>query len=104
MAKSEGAFPEHVYLSTDFLGPSDGSIKLRKVKMVTARTSHYCSEGAMPQGDSHKIKPGDRYRLESALVDGDYWGKYKICVACMDKQLFEFGLKPNELYRTVPVT
>lgn len=98
-------FPDHVYLSHDFLGPHDGSVKLRRVKMVKARTSHYCDEGSGPYGDSHQIRPGDRYRLETGLVDGDYFGKYKTCIGCMDRILVDdFGLNPNDLYRNVPAS
>lgn len=98
--KNPGAFPDWVYLSHDFLGPHDGSVKLRRVKMVKARSSHFCDEGAGAYGDSHKIKPGERYRLETALVDGDYFGKYKTCISCMDRILRDdFGLDPDNIYK-----
>lgn len=90
--------PDLKFPDTDYLrfnpceGDMDVDIRCRKVKLVKARREHACFMGSDPRyGDQHTIKPGDTYRDESALVDGDYWGRYKVCVPCMDKWLTEIG-------------
>lgn len=92
------SFPESDYLSFDpFDGDRDVDVKCRTVKLVRARTEHPCFGGAEPNfGDKHTIKPGEVYRYERALVDGDYWGQYRMCVACMDKWLTEIGRPRSE--------
>jgi hypothetical protein len=84
-------FPEADYLRYDPCEGSDAVITLRKVKLRTARISHACFLGTAPGGDNHQIQPGEIYRSERALVDGDYWGHYKVCVPCMDKWLADVG-------------
>lgn len=90
------AFPERDYLAFDPCdGDRDGDVRLRTVKMVRARKELPCFGGADPRyGDMHTIKPGEVYRYERALIDGDYWGQYRMCVACMDKWLTEIGRAP----------
>ena len=53
------------------------------VQIKVARKEHVCY-GLSGKRD-HTIKVGDKYRYQKYLVDGDFWGKYKICLACMDK-------------------
>ena len=95
IGSSEGlglAFPERDYLAFDPCeGDRDVDVRCRTVKMVRARKEHPCFLGAGSYGDGHTIKPGEMHRYETALVDGDYWGKYRVCVACMDKWLSELG-------------
>lgn len=66
--------------------PFDGdeaTITCRTVKIRTARKRHVCY--SLDGTQDHHIEPGQRYRHERALVDGDYWGEYRICLPCMDK-------------------
>mgnify|MGYP003346889291 CR=1 FL=1 len=34
-------------------------------------------------------QPGERARYEKALIDGSFWGRYYVCLPCMDKWLAE---------------
>ena len=96
------AFPERDYIAYDPFGGSDRDvdIQMSTVRLVRARKEYPCFAG-QADGPAHTIKPGDVYRSETALVDGDYWGKYRVCVACMDKWLTEIGrpraTRPNVL-------
>ncbi len=72
------------YLDYDHLAGEDGEVTLRKAKIVTARKEHDCMALS---GEPHKIKAGQRYRYERALVDGDTFMEYKICLNCIDKEL-----------------
>ena len=75
----------------------DADIKLRTVRMRTARKEHSCfGAEALPNDDGHTIKPGERYRHERALIDGDFWGNYRICLACCDKWLDEIRGETDE--------
>lgn len=90
-------FDEASYLRFD---PCDGDrdvrIACRTIALRTARKEHACFIGAEPRyGDQHTIKPGERYRFETALVDGDYWGTYRVCMGCMDKWLTEVIGEPK---------
>lgn len=64
----------------------DESVKCRKVTLKVARKQHACFLGGGYGGDKHTIEPGDRYRHEKALVDGDFWGEWKCCLNCIDKE------------------
>lgn len=76
------------YLEYDpFLG-DEGELSCRNAAILTARKEYPCL-GGMGDGDGHTIKPGDRYRYETALVDGDFWGTYRICLPCIDKWIRE---------------
>lgn len=73
------------YLTHDpFDGEMDVDIKMRKVKLVTTRKDHPCTVFDAPE---HVIPAGSLARFESALVDGDYFGRYYVCTACMDRAL-----------------
>lgn len=77
-------------------GDRDGDIKCRTVGLVKARKEYPCFMGAEPlYGDNHTIKKGDTYRKETALVDSDFWGTYRVCVPCMDDWLTDLGLQPQ---------
>jgi hypothetical protein len=83
------AFPERDYLAYDpFDGDRDGDVRCRTVKLARARKEHPCFS---PPGQEHTIKPGELYRYETALIDGDYWGKYRVCIRCMDEWLTDIG-------------
>lgn len=65
----------------------EGELKCRKVTIKTARKQHACFLGSAFGGDNHTIQPGDRYRHEKALVDGDFWGEWKCCMKCIDRDI-----------------
>jgi hypothetical protein len=44
----------------------------------------------------YALKPGDRYRYEQALIDSDYWGRYRVCLPCIDKFLRDFRGEDDE--------
>lgn len=71
------------YISYDpFIG-DESDLTCRSVKMVKARKSHPCF--TLTGKQDHTIEPGQRYRHEKALVDGSFWGDYRICLSCMDR-------------------
>lgn len=89
-------FSEQQY--TDF-NPFDGErdVKLtcRTVKLVKVRKPQQCYEGMSPDGKPHMIQTGDTARYEKALVDGDYWGRYYVCIPCMDAWMTECRVHPD---------
>jgi hypothetical protein len=56
-----------------------------------ARKEHVCFLGEMGGRTPHKIQPGERYREERALVDGDYFGRYCMCLPCIERELANPG-------------
>lgn len=73
------------YIRTDMFFGEEAELSLRTVKLVKARKEHDCYFSVSPYGQKHTIKPGDRYRHERALVDGDFFGSYRVCLPCLDK-------------------
>lgn len=71
------------YIATDPFFGDESDLKLRSVKIRTAKTQHKCF--GLNGGQDHMINPGERYRYEKALVDGSFFGEYKICLKCMDE-------------------
>jgi len=69
----------------------EGDIRLHTKNMRTAAKEHPCFGGLGWPGDGHTIKKGDRYRHDRALVDGDFWGEYRICTQCLDKWIAELN-------------
>ena len=53
-----------------------------------------CPYGGYAEQDT--IKPGERYRHERALIDGDFWGNYRMCLTCCDKWLDEHNGAADE--------
>lgn len=43
-----------------------------------------------PSKTTHQIQPGQRARLEKAIVDGQ-WQTYYVCLKCMGKHLSQWG-------------
>ena len=80
--------PDSEYLEYDPFFGEEGKITCRTKTLRSARKEYACF-GAPDSGDGHTIKPGDRYRYETALVDGDFWGTYRICLPCIDKWIRE---------------
>lgn len=75
------------YTSFDPFQGDESDLKCRAVAIRIARKEHPCF--ALPGATPHVIKPGDRYRHERALVDGSFWGNYRICLGCLDKWIAE---------------
>ena len=74
------------YLRYDpFDGDRDVDIRCRTVKIVTVRKAQKC-HGLNYQTHGHVIQVSERARYEQAIVDGE-WGRYYVCLACMDKWL-----------------
>ena len=76
-------------LEYDLFFGEEGETSFRTAKIRTAKKEHSCFGGAGAYQDGHTIKPGERYRHEKALIDGDFWGQYRICLACLDKWIAE---------------
>jgi len=82
-------YTEQDYLDFDLFQGEEGELSLRTVKMVVARKTHKCFFGLGAYADGHEIPKGGYHRYEKALVDGDFWGEYRVCTDCMDKYLSE---------------
>lgn len=74
-------------LEYDLFASDDAEISCRTVVMRTAAKEHTCFGGLGNGGDGHTIKKGERYRHERARIDGDFWGEYRICLTCLDKEI-----------------
>jgi hypothetical protein len=74
---------EAIYLAVDLFQGDESELACRTVKMVTTRKDHQCSE--QDHREAHIIPAGQRARHERALVDGDFWGSYYTCTACLDR-------------------
>lgn len=73
-----------------FDGDRDGDVKCRSVRLIKVRKPQSCFFGMLPTyGDQHMIQPGERARYEKALIDRSFWGRYYVCLPCMDKWLTE---------------
>ncbi|WP_428719109.1 hypothetical protein [Undibacterium curvum] len=78
---------DKVYMRTEPL-LDDAELTCRTVAIRKARKQHMCL--SLSKETQHMIAPGERYRYERALVDGDFWGEYRICLACLDKFIDQF--------------
>ncbi|KRB73479.1 hypothetical protein ASE07_06400 [Noviherbaspirillum sp. Root189] len=77
---------EQEYVTFDPFFGDEAEITCRTVKLVKVRKSHACFFGA-GSGDGHTIAPGDYARYEKALVDGSYWGRYYLCIPCLNREI-----------------
>lgn len=75
------------YIDFDFFQGEEAEITLRKAQIRKARKPHPCFLSLAFGKERHDIQPGERYRHEQALVDGDYFGRYAMCLACIDKEI-----------------
>lgn len=62
-----------------FIG-DDAHLTCRKASIKKARKVHTCFNLA---GDAHSINVGERYRHETACIDGEFFETYKICLSCI---------------------
>jgi hypothetical protein len=75
------------YISYDpFLG-DESEIVCRTIKIRKANKQHTCF--GLDGNRNHSINPGEFYRFEKALIDGSFWGEFKICLNCMDQLMDE---------------
>lgn len=71
------------YINYDpFEGDIGGDVSCSTVKVVTTRKPQQCQS---PKGFHHEIPAGTRARYQTALVDGDFWGRYYTCCQCIDE-------------------
>jgi hypothetical protein len=77
------------YLSIDMFEGDESRLALHTKKLVKVRKSHRCWFGLNKYHteSNHLIAIGDTAVFEKALVDGDFWGKYYMCLPCLDKEL-----------------
>lgn len=76
------------YVAFDPFQGDEAELTCRTTAIRKARKQHACY--TLNGKQDHFIEPGQRYRHERALVDGDFWGEYRICLPCLDKILDEF--------------
>lgn len=88
-------YTEKDYINFDPFAGDDGEVTLSKVKIVKARKEHNCFYGLGSFGNGHKIQKGDTYRYQKALIDGDFFGEYRLCLTCMNKYLDEMYCDEN---------
>lgn len=65
----------------------EGELTCVTTKLVKAAKQHLCFEGMGSCGDKHVIAKGERHYFQKVLVDGDFWGVYRVCLPCVDKNL-----------------
>lgn len=80
----------------DLFPGEEGDVKLRAVTIKTARKEHECFLSMAYGGVPHTIQPGERYRHEKALIDGDFWGMYKCCLKCVDREIKDIRSEDQE--------
>ncbi len=80
-------YSEQECIAFDPFFGEEADITCRTVKLVYVRKPHACHFGL--NGDGHRLAIGDRARRERALVDGDYWGSYYICIPCLHREMAE---------------
>lgn len=78
-------YPEYEYLE-DYCMDRDVDIRCQTVKIVTCRKEHEC-HGCGLDGIEHIINPGDLARMETALVNQEFWGSCYSCIPSMDRWL-----------------
>lgn len=74
---------DEVYIRTDPFFGDEADLTCRAVTIRTARKAHTCF--SIDGKQDHLIAKGERYRFETARVDGSFWGSYRICLSCMDR-------------------
>lgn len=84
-----GKHSEADYLSYDPFMGDEAELTCRTKKIVKAKKTHTCF--SLNGKQDHSIEPGTYYRYERALVDGDFWGQYRICLGCMDRFISDDG-------------
>ena len=60
----------------------ESKLECREVTLRQARKNYMCY--GLTGKQDHGVQAGDFYRHEKALVDGSFWGVYRLCLGCMD--------------------
>ena len=71
------------YIDTDPFQGDEAELTCRTIAIRKAAKEHTCY--SLTGKQDHTIKRGERYRYETARVDGSFWGVYRICLSCLDK-------------------
>ena len=69
------------YLEIDLFEGDEGEMAMRSARLLTTRKPHLCSVWS----SQHENPSGTKARLETALVDGSFWGRYYACLPCLDR-------------------
>lgn len=77
--------PEEYLRYDPFEGDRDVDVRCRTVRLVKTRKPQRCLDPF--SHNHHEIPPGTTARYEKALIDGSFWGRYYVCVECMEKWL-----------------
>lgn len=82
-------YTEEQMLDYDPFFGEEGVITLHTKKIVKVRKSHPCWFGLNRFRDdvNHLIEKGQKARFEKALIDGDYFGSYYMCLGCLEKEM-----------------
>lgn len=91
-------FNEKTYIDYDPWSGADRDSDMRchKVKIIKTSKEHDCFLAPLIGKQVHKIKSGDKARVDTALVDGK-WGACYSCISCMDLWLInDVGLSESE--------
>lgn len=84
-------------ISHDPFQGEEADIKLRTVTIKKARKRHTCFLSGVDGVGPHDIQSGERYRHEKALVDASFWGEYRMCLNCVDREIrLSFGEDDDE--------
>lgn len=75
------------YLNFDLFGGDESDLACRTVRLARVRQAQECFLGKAPGQTPHMILRGRLARIESALVDGSFFGRYHCCIACMDREI-----------------
>lgn len=86
-------YSDHDFIVNDPFEGEESDIKCRTVKVVTVRKEQKCISPSLEK--VHPIKPGERARMEKAIVDGE-WGRYYVCLACMTAWFKRDGIPPRK--------
>lgn len=78
---------DEAYIGFDPFSGEEADLSLRTVTLRKARKPHQCFLSMTGGRQQHDIQPGQRYREERALVDGSFFGRYRMCLACIDLEL-----------------
>lgn len=86
-------YTEQQYLDIDMFEGDEGTLALHTKKLVKVRKQHECWFGLNDYSETpnHLINIGDTAVSEKALVDGDFWGKYYMCLSCLNKEIELYG-------------
>lgn len=77
-------YTEQEYIDCDPFS-DEAELTCRAVSLRKANKEHSCY-GIGGEND-HVINKGELYRYEKALVDGEFFGEYKLCLSCLDKYI-----------------